>query len=326
VSELSLLEQATQKLAAASNENPNRANRGVVIGEPVYTISAMWRDFGSSRTAVAAHQTFARAQDKNSSAETKNPVLLRVTRLYGRVGVRKPRRGWVPWKFDVRGRKSDMAREPFSRTDEREISKMLVVSPSSSTVVPPKTEELGREVFEACQCGDRDALREFVHCYERRVFAYLSRSLGQSFPIEDLAQEVFVRAYPALSRFELEGEAKLSTWLLSIAHRVAVDARRKERAQKRGESGAFEPECYASSQPSPEERLRQGQLVIAVARAVEQLTPSQRDVFILATFHELSIAEIAEVVGSFEATVKTRLFRAKAKLRLSLGPQFAVMP
>ena len=199
---------------------------------------------------------------------------------------------------------------------------MLVVSPTLSTCVIPKTEELGYEVIEACRRGEREALRCFVRCYERRVYAYLSRTLGTRFPIEDLAQEVFVRAYPAFTKFELEGKAKLSTWLLSIAHRVAVDARRRARTH----SELFEPERYMSPQPSPEEALNREQLMAAVAFAVAQLNPEQRDVFVLATFHELSIAEIAGVVGTFEATVKTRLFRAKAKLRLALGPQFSVTP
>jgi RNA polymerase sigma-70 factor (ECF subfamily) len=199
---------------------------------------------------------------------------------------------------------------------------MLVVSPLRRIDVRPKVEELGAEVIEACRRGDRAALGSFVRCYERLVFAYLSRTLGSHFPIEDIAQEVFIRAYPALERFELTGPAKLSTWLLTIAHRVSVDARRRRR-------GAFEPieiQQHKSVLPSPEDCIRQEEMMSVVARAVAQLTPEQRDVFVLATFHELSTLEIAKVVGSFEATVKTRLFRAKAKLQLALGPLFEVTP
>lgn len=197
-----------------------------------------------------------------------------------------------------------------------------MLSPAPSTRVSSKSEELGHEVIEACRRGDRDALRCFVRCYERRVFAYLSRTLGGHYSIEDLAQEVFLRAYPALARFEVEGKAKLSSWLLTIAHRVAVDARRKDR----GTNEVFEPERHRSASLNPEEGLRQEQLLQATARAIAQLNPDQREVFVLTMFHDLSTAEVAAVVGSFEATVKTRLFRAKAKLRFALGPHFEVTP
>jgi RNA polymerase sigma-70 factor (ECF subfamily) len=174
----------------------------------------------------------------------------------------------------------------------------------------------------ACQRGDRQAVTQFVHCYERRVFAYLSRTLGRGFPIDDLAQEVFVRAFPALVRFDVSERPKLSTWLLSIAHRVAVDARRKSR----GHVPLLELEHQPSPQPNPEQLVGREQLRAAVARAVEALPPEQRDVFVLSEFHELTTAEIAKAVGALEATVKTRLFRAKSRLRLALGSRFPVTP
>lgn len=187
---------------------------------------------------------------------------------------------------------------------------------------PSGAPELDRESIGQCQRGDRDALGRFVRCYERRVFAYLSRVLGRSYAIEDLAQEAFVRAYVALGRFDPNGSAKLSTWLLTIVHRVAVDARRSQRSP----SVAIEPERHISPMTSPEEQVQQDQLISLVARAVEALPADQREVFVLAEFHDLSMTEIAEVVGAREATVKTRLFRAKARLQLALGSLHTVLP
>jgi RNA polymerase sigma-70 factor, ECF subfamily len=193
---------------------------------------------------------------------------------------------------------------------------MLVVATLPKLDASDQYSELGYDVLLACQRGERVALTQFVNCYERRVFAYLSRALGPGFPIEDLAQEVFVRGYQALARFEPGGRAKLSTWLLTIAHRVGIDARRRRRPA----AEELEPERTMSPQPSPEQLLGQKQLSSAIARAVAQLPPEQRAVFVLAQFHDLSIAEIARVVDAVESTVKTRLFRAKARLRLALGP------
>jgi RNA polymerase sigma-70 factor, ECF subfamily len=199
---------------------------------------------------------------------------------------------------------------------------MLVVASLPKLDETTQGAELAGEVLLACQRGERAALTRFVQCYERRVFAYLSRALGPRFPIEDLAQEVFVRAYPALARFDVRGSAKLSTWLLTIAHRVGVDARRRMPPA----SEELEPERHPSPRPTPEQLLGQHELRAAIAHAVAQLPAEQREVFVLAEFHDLSNAEIAKVVGTLEATVKTRLFRAKSRLRLALGPIGTVLP
>ena len=81
-------------------------------------------------------------------------------------------------------------------------------------------------VLARCRAQDPVAFRAFVVRYERMVFALLSRMLGQGPEVEDLAQETFVRAYRAFPGFELDGPAKPSTWLLTIATRLALDARK----------------------------------------------------------------------------------------------------
>jgi RNA polymerase sigma-70 factor (ECF subfamily) len=199
---------------------------------------------------------------------------------------------------------------------------MLAIVPTTYASKATMASEVSREVLLDCIAGKREALRVLVRCYERRVYAYLSRTLGPKYSLDDLAQEVFLRAYPSLARFDPEGSAKFSTWLLTIAHHVAVDARRRWRP----EGEPLLAEGHATLLPSPEEQLQREQFLAAVAHAVGQLSDEQREVFVLATFHELTIEEIAEVVGTFEATVKTRLFRAKAKLRTLLGSRFEVKP
>jgi len=77
--------------------------------------------------------------------------------------------------------------------------------------------ELALDVFERCRGGDRTALTQFVQHYERRVLALLSRALGARPRIDDLAQEVFIRAYQNIHKFDPGGTARLSTWLLTIA-------------------------------------------------------------------------------------------------------------
>jgi len=136
---------------------------------------------------------------------------------------------------------------------------------------PEQHSELGQDVILRCQRSDSEALTQFVECYERRVFAYLSRALGRGFSIEDLAQEVFVRASQSLVRFDVGRKAKVSTWLLTIAYRVGVDARRRRRQL----ADELEPEQHPSQEPNPEQMLGKHELRMAIARAVAALPAEQ---------------------------------------------------
>src|SRR3954453_1203698 len=80
-----------------------------------------------------------------------------------------------------------------------------------------------------CRAQDPMACRAFVVRSERMVFALLSRMLGHGPEVEDLAQETFVRAYRAFPGFDPNGPAKVSTWLLTIATRLALDSRKRRR-------------------------------------------------------------------------------------------------
>jgi len=188
-------------------------------------------------------------------------------------------------------------------------------SPSpASAGVGRMTEEIDRVTLEQCRTGERAALEVFVRCYERRVFAFLSRALGDGLSVEDLAQDVFIRAYRALADFDPNGQARLSTWVLTIAYRVLVDARRRRNARQRCTLVPDETNTH-----DPEHELWNRQIGAALAAAVSQLSAEQKDIFILAEFHGLSLPEIAHVTGIRLATVKTRLFRARSVLKTRLA-------
>lgn len=177
-------------------------------------------------------------------------------------------------------------------------------------------EELEPDVIEACRRRDPKALHIWVSRYERMVFAFLSRTLGPGPHVEDLAQEVFMRAFAVLDRFDPRGPAKLSTWMLAFGWRVAQEARRKRVAVSVDPSVAAE---YLVDPSDPEQRQVLQELVHALQHAASQLPPDQLDVFVLAEFHGLSMSELASVLEVPENTVKTRLFRAKEKLRKLLA-------
>lgn len=176
-------------------------------------------------------------------------------------------------------------------------------------------EELAGSVLVRCRERDPVALRAFVERYQRAVFALLSRMLGPVPEVEDLAQETFLRAFRALPSFDPHGAARPSTWLLTIATRLALDRFRRQSH----ESTLGHSESLAATPASPERALEHSELRRAIARAVEALPIDQRAAFVLSEFHALSIADIARALDASESTVKTRLFRARARLSQALA-------
>ncbi|MDF2693198.1 MAG: polymerase, sigma-24 subunit, subfamily [Labilithrix sp.] len=169
-----------------------------------------------------------------------------------------------------------------------------------------------------CRAQDPMAFRAFVVRHERMVFALLSRMLGRGSEVEDLAQETFVRAYRAFPSFDPTGPAKLSTWLLTIATRLALDSRKRRRLDVR----EIEEGSEGTTGSTPEISLERRELGKAIAAAAAALPDDQRAALVLAELHGLSIAEIAEALEVPENTAKTRLFRAREKMRAALASEW----
>jgi RNA polymerase sigma-70 factor, ECF subfamily len=177
-----------------------------------------------------------------------------------------------------------------------------------------RSDDLDPMTVELCRAGEPWAVEQFVSRYQNVVFAFLSRALGPGPHIEDLAQEVFLRACRALPRFEPDGAARLSTWLLTIASRVAIDARRKRLVPVRPLGAGRE----VADPITPETERRRAEIGHAIAEAAAQLPDDQRDAFVLAELHGLEMKEIGRVLGIPENTAKTRIHRARERLRVLL--------
>ena len=173
-------------------------------------------------------------------------------------------------------------------------------------------------VLERCQQQDPMAFRAFVARHERMVFALLSRMLGHGPEVEDLAQETFVRAFRAFPEFDPKGPAKVSTWLLTIAVRLALDSRKKRKLTV-VELDDETANTKVASTTTPESSLEQRQLGDALSAAAATLPDDQRAVLILSDLYGLAQAEIAGALEIPEATVKTRLFRAREKMRAAMS-------
>jgi RNA polymerase sigma-70 factor (ECF subfamily) len=187
--------------------------------------------------------------------------------------------------------------------------------PQPRSVAPPALEAA---VIVRCRARDPVAFRAFVVRYEKMVFALLSRMLGRGPEVEDLAQETFVRAYRAFPTFDPNGPAKVSTWLLTIATRLALDSRKRRRLDVR----EIDETTEVTTGSTPEISLERRELGQALAEAAAKLPDDQRAALILGELHGLSIAEIAVALEIPENTAKTRLFRAREKMRAALSPSW----
>ncbi len=183
--------------------------------------------------------------------------------------------------------------------------------------MPPKPpDELDEMTVARAQRGDERARRALVERYQRPVFALLSRMLhGRGGPVvEDMAQETFLRVFRALPGFDRGGPARLSTWILTIAGRLAIDELRKRRPASDPLDPAHEPASDAAADADAE-RQRLAELL---RRAIDDLSPEFRAAFLLREYHELEYAEIADNLQIDLGTVKSRLSRARAALRRAL--------
>ena len=191
--------------------------------------------------------------------------------------------------------------------------KLDVVEPAKSA--PPTFVELADSVLGRVASGDDAATRQFVLHYQDLVYGYLSRLLGardQTSMVEDVAQDTFIRALGALERFDPTGPARVSTWILTIATRRAIDLLRRTRNHVDLDTVPL----IAGERPDRRVITR------SVYRAIASLSPEQRAAFLLREFYGLTVAETAEALETAPGTVKSRVARARIQLRASLRGRY----
>lgn len=160
--------------------------------------------------------------------------------------------------------------------------------------------------------------RTLVEAHKRTVY-YLALDLtGSHHDAEDLAQEVFIKAYRALGQFR--GEAAVQTWLRRIAINTYLNKRRKKALTFMRFFGDFGEAQWAQDDLVHPDREVAGQVARQhIEDALEQLSPRERSAFVLRFYQELSIREVAESMACAEGTVKSLLHRAVKKLQKALS-------
>jgi len=178
--------------------------------------------------------------------------------------------------------------------------------------------ELDAGTLERARQQQPAACKAFIRHHQRAVGALLRRMLGPAgldALTEDLAQETFIRALRALPRFDSQGPAKLSTWLLRIASRLAINELRR----RRPETQTIGEEASLAAPGTADADHRRRAIGAAIEAAVGALAPEFRAAFVLREYHGLDYTEIAASLELDLGTVKSRLHRARAKLRDALA-------
>jgi RNA polymerase sigma-70 factor (ECF subfamily) len=199
--------------------------------------------------------------------------------------------------------------------------------PRANLIAIPAGRDDEAILLAAAKRGDNAAFAELVSRYDRRMFRIAQYIVQNREDAEDVVQDSFLKAFGNLSGFR--EESRFYTWLVRIVVNDALMKLRRRRLRHtiylddhdESEQRAV-PFEIADAAPDPEQNLHNAQLRHHLARAVKQLKPSFRAVFVLRDIQGLSIFETAEALSISVPLVKTRLLRARLKLRQRLGAFF----
>jgi len=181
------------------------------------------------------------------------------------------------------------------------------------------TTELNGSVAKEDEAASSRNFDEIIGLHQRRVYRVLYVLLRDADAADTLTQECFLRAYKKLASFR--GECRIETWLLRIAVNLARDYGKSRRTSfwRRlvglEDAEGSETRQFRGAGPSPEQVLLAREELQAVWAAVDSISQQQRTIFLLRFAEEMSLVEIAAILGLSVGTIKAHLFRATARVR-----------
>ncbi|MES2475134.1 MAG: sigma-70 family RNA polymerase sigma factor [Verrucomicrobiota bacterium] len=179
------------------------------------------------------------------------------------------------------------------------------------------------------QQGDMTAYDALVTRHRGRIYAMIRNMIHQEADAWDICQDVFIKAWNALPRFE--AKARFSTWIYRIAHNAVYDWVRKRKIESVGElndeiftrekidAGSF---TTPAGGESPDDSMVKGELRTKIEAALAKLSPDHREVVILKDVQGLSYKEIADAMACSLGTVMSRLYYARQKLQAMLKDEY----
>jgi RNA polymerase sigma-70 factor, ECF subfamily len=166
--------------------------------------------------------------------------------------------------------------------------------------------------------GDLEAFEELVTRHQHSVVGTAARMLGSGGEAEDIAQQVFVRIWKSAARYE--PSAKFTTWLMTITRNLVFNELRRRRRTHLVSLETAEDEApphqFADQEAlAPSEKLIDAELQQAIDTAIASLPEKQRLAVVLRRYESMSYEEIAKILATSVAAVKSILFRARAELK-----------
>jgi RNA polymerase sigma-70 factor, ECF subfamily len=227
------------------------------------------------------------------------------------------------WAAHSFGRNSML---PFAM-DEQAMSSPKINPVSQRQPIPSQVvKEDEPQLVAAAQSGQLEAFETLVERYERKIFRLTLNITQNREDAEDAMQEAFLKAFEHLHEFQ--GNSRFYTWLVRIAVNQALMKLRKRRPNQVSLDAEVDtgedtiPREVEDWGPSPEDRYEQSELSGILSQAIGELDPPFRVVFQLRDIEELSTEETASALGLSVPAVKSRLLRARLKLRQKLNRHF----
>lgn len=168
--------------------------------------------------------------------------------------------------------------------------------------------------------GDMQAFEQIVLQYEKLVYNIAYKIFSNAEDAKDVSQDVFIKLYRNISKYE--GTSSFKTWLYTIAYNTCIDEIRKRKKAKissmdkmiEGDENNFERQ-FASNEPTPEQQVLIKEEISAVERAINKLNEDHKMIIVLRDIRQLSYDEIVQITGLSLGTVKSRINRARKKLK-----------
>jgi len=167
--------------------------------------------------------------------------------------------------------------------------------------------EVIRQILE----GDIESFRFVLERYEKPIIRMIRNIINNQEFCQDIAQDVFLTAYRKLASFD-PARSSFSTWLFTIARNKSINALKKKKAVPMCEL----PE--GSDSHNPYDEVAQKEFFEQLDQVLQTLPAKQKTAFVLAEFEKLTYGQIAQIEGVRSGTIKSRISRAKRKLRLAL--------
>ena len=180
-----------------------------------------------------------------------------------------------------------------------------------------------RSLIQKAKQGDMRAFEELILKHEKIVYNLALRMMNHSEDAQDIAQEVFLKAYRSLSNFD--ERSAFSTWLYRITHNTCIDEMRKRKGKQtysleeelESEEGTMQRQI-ADAGDTPEESLLRAEQKSEILQALDRLSEEHKAAILLRDVKGLSYEEIAEILELSLGTVKSRISRARNQLKTEI--------